>query len=210
MNLKEIKFYISNWNIYLKQFGTKGLINKLHLFESFDFNCEKLLGSSSSYVHVYIGISKDLEKVKLFVISDNFDSKKQEMKLEDHIYISNPIKFNTDEKLSEEIDEKKALKRIQRWKKSPKKYLKGELSDEYNAVRCFMIPTEDLLTPLNRAYFSIKKAKDIKGLDYQIDLIIKNIDISGVHESSTSYDTIRLVPPFPPSTENFYLLDIDE
>lgn len=208
MNLQEIKYYISNWNIYLKQFGTKGLIKKLNLFEFFNFNCEKLLGNSSTYVHVYIGISKDLEEVKLFVISDNFDSKNHEMTIEDHIYISNPVKFNTNEKLSEEIDEKKALKRIQRWKKSPKKYLRGELSDEYNAVRCFMIPTEDLLTPLNRAYFSIKKAKDIKGLDYQIDLIIKNIDNARALESSTSYDTIRLVPPFPPSTEDFYLLDI--
>lgn len=208
MNLKEIKFYISNWNKYLKNNGTNGLIQKLQYFEYFDFNTERLLGSNSEYIHAYIGISEDLSDVKLFVISDTFDMDNIDLPMENHIYITSPVQFTNGESLKEEIIDKKAQKRLKRWKKSPEKYLKSKLTDDYNTVRCFMIPTADLLTTTNRAYFSIKKAKVIKGLDYQMDLIIKNLDTTGMHESASSYDTIRLVPPFPPTTKNFYLLDI--
>ncbi|WP_312334509.1 hypothetical protein [Sphingobacterium sp.] len=207
MNLEEVKSYIRNWNQYLREKGIKGLVKKLEKFQYFEFNADKLLGGKSTYVHAYLGISEDLENVKLFIITDTFDSKKTLPYIEKHICVADPVKFEISEQLQAEISDKKALKRIKRWQKSPKSYLKGSFSEKNNVVRCFTIPTDDLRTQLNRAYFAIKKAKDKAPLDYEIDLIIRNIDTKEMKESNISYDTIRLVPPFPPTTENFYLID---
>lgn len=207
MDLQEVKSYIRNWNQYLLQKGIKGLVKKLEKFQYFEFDAEQLLGGNSEYVHAYLGISEDLNDVKLFIITDTFDSKKTLPHIEKHICVANPVVFGISEQLQAEISDKKAMKRIKRWQKSPKSYLKGSFSEKTNLVRCFTIPTDDLRTKVNRAYFAIKKAKDTRPLEYEIDLIIRNIDMHNMKESNISYDTIRLVPPFPPSTENFYLID---
>lgn len=207
MNLEEVKSYIKCWNQYLLKKGVNGLVKKLEKFEYFEFNADKLLGGNSEYVHAYLGISEDIKDVKLFIITDTFDSKKTLPNIERHICVADPVLFGISEQLQAEISDKKALKRIKRWQKSPKSYLKGSFSEKTNAVRCFTIPTDDLRTKVNRAYFAIKKAKETNPLEYEIDLIIRNIDMHDMKESKISYDTIRLVPPFPSSTEKFYLID---
>lgn len=208
MELKEIQNYIKNWSIYLNENGIIGLIQMLKDYEYFDFTSDHSSENDSAYLHAYIGISKDLKDIKIFVVSDFCDCKEKQFDILQHISIVNAVKYSKKEMLNEIIDEKRAKKRISRWKKDPYFYLREEISGDDNLVRCFRIPTEDLLTNAHRAYFAIKKARTAKEKDYRIDLIIKNIEERSIQEAEISYDTIRLVPPFPPTTtKTFFLLD---
>ncbi|WP_313385302.1 hypothetical protein [Chishuiella sp.] len=208
MKLNEIQDYIKYWSIYLKENRVKGLTKILKNYDYFEFESNPSLGSDSEYLHAYIGISKDIKDIKIFIISDLHDCKERESDILKHISIASLKKETKKEMLKETIDDKRVKKRISRWKKNPYKYLQEEISEDYNLVRCFKIPTEDLLTTNHKAYFAIKKARTAKEKDYRLDLIIKNIEKNrSKQEDEISYDTIRLVPPFPPTTKTLFLLE---
>lgn len=211
MKLDEIKGYIKNWSMYLKENRVEGLTKILKDYEYFEFESNPSLGSDSEYLHAYIGISEDFKDIQIFIISDFHDCKEKKSDISNHISIANLIKYTKKdtkkEMIKEVIDDKRVKKRISRWKKDPYSYLKEEVSGDDNLVRCFKIPTEDLLTTSHRAYFAIKKARTAKEKDYRLDLIIKNIEKDRMQEAEISYDTIRLVPPFPPTTKTLFLLE---
>ncbi|MVZ64600.1 hypothetical protein GQF61_01955 [Sphingobacterium sp. DK4209] len=208
MELKEIKEYLSNWaNLLNKKDGIKNLIDVLGKFNHFDFSIDKQLQQEAEYVHVYPGISADHKDIKFFVILDLFDKAGFKDNINSHLHICSPMSLSNQDQLGESIEDKKARKRIKRWQKNPKRYLIRKSALKHNLVRCFNVPVNDLITENNRAYFAIKKAKDNKQVDYELDLILKNLSTDQLEESTESYDTVRLVPPYPPSMENYFLLD---
>lgn len=208
MKLKEIQEYLSNWAKLLNsKDGIKNLIDVLGEFNHFDFSIDKQLQQEAEYVHVYPGISADQKDIKLFVILDLFDKASFKDNITNHIHICNPIVSADQGQLGESIEDKKARKRIKRWQKNPKRYLLRKSALKHNLVRCFNVPINDLITVNNRAYFAIKKAKDNKQIDYELDLILRNLSPDQLEESTESYDTVRLVPPYPPSLENYFLLE---
>lgn len=204
MKKQDIWRYIHNWKGMLERHEATRILKRLYADKShFDFRVLDFMQSGAKNAHVYPGVSDDYKTLRFFVLSETFDCSTYRDSLDQYIYVSKPIKKTPQGvDLTSEISEKEAQKRINRWNKT----FSGKVIDpailELLKVKCFIIPMEDISTCVNSAYFAFKVDK--KTSVWSMDLIIR-----GCHDDpdqtrsapQVSYDTIRLVPPFPPKKQ---------
>ncbi|PRD56651.1 hypothetical protein [Sphingobacterium gobiense] len=204
MKKKDIWRYIHNWKGMLERHEAPSILQRLYADKShFDFCVLDFMKSGAKNVHVYPGVSDDYEKLRFFVLSETFDRSTYRDSMDHYIYVSKPVKSTDQEAdLKSDISEREAKRRIDRWNET----FSGKAIDpailDLLKVRCFIIPMEDISTCVNSAYFAFKVDK--KTSVWSMDLIIRGCydDQDDARSApQASYDTIRLVPPFPPITE---------
>lgn len=188
----------------LERHEATSILKRLYADKShFDFCVLDFMQSGSKNVHVYPGISDNYKEIRFFILSETFDRSEYRDSLNQYIYVSKPIEKNLPGvDLASDISEEEAQKRINLWNETfSLKTIDPAILDLLK-VRCFIIPMEDISTRVNSAYFAFKVDK--KTSLWSMDLIIR-----GCHDDQddarsaplVSYDTIRLVPPFPSKIE---------
>lgn len=204
MKNNEIFRYIHNWYGLLDRKAVNDYLMALFSeLDYFDFSVISYLHADGESVHIYPGISDDYKTLKLFVIAARFDRAEFRDELDRYVYVSTPKQVPpVTANINHEIDEDEAQKRIRRWNEAFTDTALHSAISHTLKVKCFIVPIEDIQTERSRAFFAFKEIAPGK---YAFDLIIKKLhwdqSADDFKESGGSYDTIRLVPPFPPEGE---------
>lgn len=204
MKLKEIQKCLSRWEQLIH--NSKDNYKKLTLLiaEANYFKFKIQYTEKSKYIRAYPGIHKD--KLHLFIIAEEYDTKAQKDHIEEHIQIAEVVCEQASAQLSDSIPQDEALRRIHNWSKASKAWIPKQAQSESGFFKCYLIPVEDL-APENKcasiAYFALKEESNALG--FSADLILKDDDGKSVEAASSYYDTVYLVPPFS-SKKEIYLL----
>lgn len=204
MKLNDILDCLSQWEQLIhdkaKNYSKlKKLISDVNYFKFKIHYTEK-----SAFIHAYPGIHKG--KLQLFLLAEEFDNMASKNQIEDNIQISEVEHFTLLNTLEGTIPQGEALKRVKNWTKDCKAWIPKQAHCKSGFLKCYLIPVDDIQQEKGNetiAYFALKNEKDAVG--FAADLILMDDDGSSLENAATYYDTVKLVPPFPPKTEMYLL-----
>lgn len=212
-----IERYIHNWEGIFRRADGESILGRLWMdAHYFDFRVVDFFHSEADYVHIYPGVDDACTTLYFFVLSESFDTTEYRGKRSQLTFVATAQKEK--DSVHGIINHEEALERMQRWKRL---FLSNgtegfqDKSCEFFKINCFVVPMEDLQTGYSRAYLALKEGEYPHTDKCTLDLIIHGFLDKEFREAKCDekgavkdYDTIALVPPYPPDnlTSRFALL----